>query len=81
MKSELLARQRHESIIWTIYDRPKDCPDHVVLRRWYVTAGSTRPGPCELFDTIQEARLRLPRGLFNMRRQDGDDPKIAESWI
>lgn len=70
-----------ETCIWTIYDRPLDYPEHIVMRRWYVSGDKTRPGPCEIFDTVQEARSRLPLGLTNLRRRAEDDKTIIESWV
>jgi hypothetical protein len=29
--------------MWTIYDHPKDFPEHFVARKWLITGGEDRP--------------------------------------
>lgn len=71
---------------WTIYDHPLDAPNHVVVRRWSVVAGS-EPIPDEhaaRFDTLEAARDWLHQwhpGLYCIPRQTGDDPTILETWL
>lgn len=68
--------------IWTLFKQPSDFPRHYVMRKHFVTAGKTVPNQrCELFDSLAEARSRLPRGLHNLGRMEQDDPVIVESWI
>lgn len=69
--------------VYTIYEKPKDYPDHIVLRKWTVdhSTGKAYPGPVEVCDSLAEARSKIPRGFHNMRRMPGDDHTIVESWI
>lgn len=70
------------STVWTIYNRPTDYPRWIVMRPHFIKKdGSVSPGRAELFDTLDEARSRLPRGLTNIKRLPKDDPVIVESWI
>lgn len=65
---------------YTIYDHPRDFPDHVVIRMWF---GSNFPHPyvC-ILDTIEEARAMLEEdGLYCLGRDPSDDPAIVETWI
>ena len=53
--------------MWTVYDHPKDYPDHFIARKWLV--GSKRAEP-EATDeviarpTLHEVRALLPPGLY-----------------
>lgn len=68
--------------IFTIYDHPKDYPDHFVARRHDVSAGKHVPGPLvAMAATLEEARAWLPPGLHCLGRDRDDDPVIVESWI
>jgi hypothetical protein len=40
--------------------------------------------PHELFfecNSLEEARAKVPEGLYRMPRQLGDDPVIVECWL
>jgi hypothetical protein len=50
--------------MFVIYDRPSDYPTKVVVRKWFVRE-QPEPNPCQLFDSLQEAR---PRWLTGRRR-------------
>jgi hypothetical protein len=40
------------------------------------------PGPLvAVSDTLHEAREAIPPGLVCFPRQEGDDPKIVETWL
>jgi hypothetical protein len=70
--------------MWTIYDHPKDYPDHFIARKWLI--GSKRNEP-EATDeviaklTLDEVRYSLPPSLYCIGRQAGDDPCIVETWL
>lgn len=32
-------------------------------------------------DSLEEARAKVPAGLYRMPRQEGDDPVIVEVWF
>jgi hypothetical protein len=69
--------------MWTVYDRPRDYPDHVVVRRCYVGAGVVmHSAECELFANVEHARESLAlRGLTCIGREPGDEPQIVEAWL
>jgi hypothetical protein len=69
---------------YVIYHRPKDLPQSLPfwVRRWRIEGGAIFP---EVVtgggNTIEEARRSIPPDLYNLGRQPGDDPVIAEVWI
>lgn len=69
-------------LIWTIYEKPKDHPDHYVVRRFMVSAGIVMHDPvCQLADTLENARALLPAGLVNLGRSPQDQNSIIETWL
>lgn len=71
------------SVIWVVYDHPTDIPHYFVARQHRTYAdGSTDVDPtAHTFDTLDHARAWLAaKGLLCLGRQEGDDPKIVESW-
>lgn len=73
------ARERFPPM-WTIYDHPKDWPDHFVVRRWY---GLIREEAVILCDTLVEAREYITEqgGSVPLQRDERDDPVIIETWL
>lgn len=79
------ASERGMLLIWTVYDHPTDMPDHYVAR-CFVAAGS--PGaPFPLDHVIKSKNLDTIRdymeqcGLTKLMRNEGDAPKIIETWL
>lgn len=70
-------------VTWTIYDHPKDFPNHVVVRPWEVVSGGhIEPGPQWLCESLEQAReLLAPLRLHRLDRQPEDDPTIMETWL
>jgi len=70
-------------IMYTIYKHPSDYPDEYVCRRW--TAGRLVPidtaEPFARAQTLEAVRAQLPRGLYRLNREAGDQPQVAETWI
>jgi hypothetical protein len=67
--------------IWTIYDHPKDYPEHFVVRRWKIETGQAVAGECKLADTLEEARKLVPWQSTRLGRMANDDPVIVENWL
>jgi len=71
--------------IWTVYDHPRDYPEHVVARRWRITAGNAFPtADVRLFADLSAAQEYLGApglGLTRLTRDVRDDPAIAEVWL
>jgi hypothetical protein len=74
-----------------IYDRPRDFPDHVVVRKWTFTGdGTITPEQgVTTFDVrelsprgaVSAARAHCKRlGLTFLPRTRNDDPVLVESW-
>lgn len=67
---------------WSIFIRPDDFPDHIVLRRFIVEPGVVTPSPVAgLYDSVAEAYEDIPDGLFNMGRHPSDVPCLYETWL
>lgn len=70
-------------IIWVIYYGARNHPPH----KWVVRAQDAGKGgvrPHELFfecNSLEEARAKVPAGLYCQPRQPGDDPVIVECWF
>lgn len=73
-----------EMFFYTVYDHPKDYPDHFVVRRFLITPGKAIPQP-DIYlqkDNLDELRHELFNlGLFPIGRDKSDDPVIVETWI
>lgn len=71
--------------LWTVYERPKDFPTEIVARRWLVDGEVDTPKHTDEViraGSIEEIRDAMKaRGLFRLRRLDGDDPVIVEVWL
>jgi hypothetical protein len=71
--------------LWVVYDHPPDFPDHVVVRRQFVTQHSTTPITSAniggVYDTLNDARADIPLGHVCIGRFPDDDPVIVETWI
>ncbi|HEX5659861.1 MAG TPA: hypothetical protein VFX59_21850, partial [Polyangiales bacterium] len=77
--------------VLALYDRPRDFPDHVVVRQWTFNGdGTMAPDPrVTTFDVqaltprgaISAARSYCKRmGLSFVPRCGGDDAMLLESW-
>jgi hypothetical protein len=78
--------------MFTVYDRPKDFPHSVVVRRfwsWSIlwpngvrrAARHHDPEIRGFFDLEAARNWCESQGLYRLPRQPGDDPKIVETWI
>lgn len=67
-----------------LYERPRDYPQHFVVRAHDVVEGRVLVRPvCALFHTLEYARS-FCRGLpysVPMARMTGDDPRLVEVWL
>lgn len=70
------------SVQWVVYMKPKDAPNHVMVRRWEVMHGGTIRD-CEAygFKTLDDARTVIPFWATRLPHQPGEDPVIQETWI
>lgn len=67
--------------LWTIYEHPRDAPEHYVLRRWEIIVDQPEPREASRHATLEEARAAVPLGLIRMARYEQDDPTIVETYI
>ena len=69
--------------IWTVYDQPRDFPDHFVARRFEVES----TGPQATDDVIVSRELEhvrqslALRGLMVLPRSSNDEQHIIECWL
>lgn len=86
-----MKRDGTPECVLAIYDRPRDFPDHVVVRQWTFTGdgkitpsqGVTRFDVRELGPrgAVSAARAHCKRlGLSFLPRKRSDDPVLVESW-
>jgi hypothetical protein len=73
------ARKRFPPM-WTIYDHPRDYPDHFAVRCWY---GLTPEDSVTHWVTLHEARQYIidQGGSVPLERFALDDPVIVEVWL
>ena len=70
--------------MYVLYDHPRDYPNHYVVRPHLAAAkgGKAHASPNGfLFDTLQEARDFIPKGMVRVHRHPSDDSVIVESYI
>ncbi|TMA26143.1 MAG: hypothetical protein E6J78_15110 [Deltaproteobacteria bacterium] len=68
--------------LWTVYDRPRDFPQHCAVRKVLVEEDGLEPADWHLFRSLQEARAALARrGLIPVPRGVRDDPALVETWL
>ena len=64
--------------LWVIYEHPKEYPDKYVARKWILD----KPSSEVVFgNTIEEARLAIPKGLTRFLPDKEDDKVIVEIWL
>jgi hypothetical protein len=70
--------------MWVVYNRPRDYPDHFVVRRWIIGLVPGEPVPDGSFylgSTLEEVRRAIPPHLVRLERDPNDEPQIIECWI
>lgn len=78
MSSEIITT------LWVVYEHPEDFPNSYVVRRQYITRGSSvwvDRLPVAVGPDLKSVRSVLPPGLYNLGRQPEDMPQIKEVWI
>jgi hypothetical protein len=69
--------------MWTIYDHPRDYPQHFVARKWEIWLGMAIP-TTEIVKAEDLPTLRAlfeSKGLVVIDRQADDDPVVVETWL
>lgn len=66
--------------IWTIHARPRDYPDHFVVR---VSWGPWHEARVQLAGTLELARMavQMEGGSWPLARAESDSPNIVECWV
>jgi hypothetical protein len=72
--------------MWVMYDRPRDQPNRVIVRKWLVLAppesGAVPTREGFWTDTVDEARRHLDAtGLTMLPPSPGDDRSIVGVWL
>lgn len=77
------AKEKNALIIWAIFERPADFPEHFVLRAQFATRNGVENWPdIWTADTLAKVRDMLPPvGLTCMPRRYGDPPHLIEVWL
>ena len=68
---------------WTIYEHPKDYPEHFVVREFTLSLEGPVPSKdVHLFPSLGAAREPLLKSHFyRLGRMPADEPQIVETWI
>lgn len=69
--------------MWVVYDKPKDYPEHIMARKWNISAGKVVPTETVICHT-QYINLEITleqKGLHKLPPDPHDDPKIKEVWV
>lgn len=78
------AEEGYGLAMYVIYDRPRDYPDKIVIRKWII-GPELKPLPTRfitLHDTVDAAREALaPLRLYRQERDPADDPVIVDVWF
>jgi hypothetical protein len=74
--------------MWTIYDRPPDYPNDVVVRVWYGEFAGPRIAEFDVQEFGRDEAIYMARAAivgqgasFCFGRNKEDDPVIVETWI
>ncbi len=69
--------------LWTIYNRPKDYPNHYVARLTLIGPAGPSHMPRLLISTDLDAiRIQMMQlGLACINRHPDDEPHIVEVWL
>ena len=89
LRSRSMAKAFGFLSLYTIYRKPRDHPDHWVVRPTYLIRGEIAPvaDPVAcLCESLEEAREQVPLYInssirANLGREAGDDPVIVETWV
>lgn len=75
----------NQLVFYVVYNRPSDYPNEFVCRRHIFLIPNRVIQPEDtLFArgrNLAEIHHQLPNGLFNLGRENSDDPKICEVWL
>lgn len=64
--------------MFVIYDKPKDFPEHIVVRLW----SAAKPTPYAWkFGNVDDARDAIPARLSCIPRHIHDETQIVETWL
>ena len=72
--------------MYVLYNNPSDYPGKYVARRFLVGDPAFPDGipdalPLAVTEFLEDARLAVPPGMYNIGRMDGDEQHIVEVWI
>lgn len=63
-----------------VYERPKDFPNHYVVRVWEASANQPT-NIAAIAKSLDLARAMIPGGFVRLDRDPSDDPVIVESYV
>jgi hypothetical protein len=76
------AMKRGALSLWTIYEKPLDCPDGFLARRFESNKDGDGPTLDTVVGDLEHIRLIFTRaGLFRLSREPDDEPQIVETWV
>ena len=81
LELQVAAHEANDVLVWTVYDHPRDYPEHFVVRA-HSSKLFTPLTQCFKFATLEAARDALAEvGLFRLPPAPSDDVVIVETWV
>lgn len=74
----------HVLAMYSIFDHPKDAPQHFVVRTvfiWHDTAPEPVIGQARYAASLLEARELIPQGAVRLERAPEDVDHLLETWV
>ena len=82
MTNDIPIQTRRALQVWTIYDHPKDFPDHYVAR---ANVDGVPTDHYHTFETLADLEVMRntfrERGMVRVERHHSDDTVIMEVWL
>jgi len=67
---------------YTIYFDPEDFPGKYVVRGWTSYLEHSEPDKeCEVVDSLEKAREKIPAGMVWQARYPSDPRPVVEAWV
>lgn len=77
-------RLRGLFVHWTIFDRPLDYPNSLIVRRFIIEAGKATPDDAIVAapEHLEVLRIAFAQcGLDCIARSEMDHPNVVETWL
>jgi len=80
--NDFVTRYERGVRTYAIYFDPEDFPGKYVVRAWTSYANHSEPDKeCEVEDSLEKAREKIPAGMVWQARHPRDPRPIVEAWV